>query len=367
MKSATFEVTTLADAISKANRVAPNKGSAFDKAAGIVIDVDPLRFGENCIITATDLEVSVRIVVSTLEMGDEPAVWRVPSRLIHGLMGSLPVSTGAQIELRDTGDAYLYIKCGKTKGKLLQVVGNYPIISTIDPASLTVAPNLANRLSQVAWATSKRGTGALSGVHMDGEHLWGCSTASMVRVPCTVPLTSPVTAPLTEIASIIKNTGEVQIGATPNRLNLMPDPYTQATCVLIEEPYPNLKGLIEQHNKSNDQISLSADALVGMLDRTLVLIKEERAPSTNIEIGENYLKMSLSTDVGLIQDELEVIGGGVAKEPIKLAFSAENLKSAVMASGRPSLTLSFGPTARDAVRLSDDNNYLAVMMPMVAR
>lgn len=367
MKNAIFEVATLADAIAKANRVAPTKGASFDKAAGIVIDVNP-AVNDAIVVRSTDLQVTIRIVVNYLEIGDEAATWRCPARLIHGLLASLPPASGSTIELRDTGDGYLYMKCGKTKGKLLQIVGSYPLVATFDAHGMETATSLSDRLSQVAWATDKRGTGVLSGVHLDGEYLYGFDRANMAMVPCKVPLVEPITAPLSEIAAIIKNTGEVQVRATQYRFEIMPDPHTQASCVLYEEPYPKLRALVERSlaklqatDTPSTKIQMDSESLLGMIDRTLVLMKDERLESTIIEIGETYFKMIMTTGAGTVIDEVEITGGGT--DPFRVSFSPETLRSAVMASGRPVVSLTYGPTPKDPVQVTDDQNFVALMMP----
>jgi DNA polymerase III sliding clamp (beta) subunit (PCNA family) len=361
-KSATFEVATIADAIAKANRVAPTNGSSFDRAHGIVVELDPSKSTSTCIVKATDLEVTLRLELSVLSMGDEAATWRVPSKMLHGLISTMPIGSGSTVEFLDVGDSNLYMKCGKTKSKLRLVASEFPEIEVFDPAPLVVAPGLATRLSQVAWATDKKGSGILSGVHIDGSHLIGCDRASAAVVPCVVQLDAPVTAPLTEVAQIIKNTGEVAIGASDSRLRIMPDDHTQATCVLYAQDYPNVIKLLDAV-KADKEFEFSAEPLMAMLDRTQVLMKDERLPATNIEIGDGYLKMSISTDAGTVIDELEIVGGSVG-EPLRISFKPDVLRNAINASGRPTLKVRYGPGALDPLVLSDDSDFRALMMTM---
>lgn len=361
-KTVKFEVATIADAIAKANRVAPSNGAAFDRAQGIVIQLDPSESTSTVLVKATDLEVTLRMEVNCFEMGDEPVRWRVPAKMIHGLISTMPLSSGSTVEFLDIGDGNVYMKSGKTKSKLRQIVTEYPEIPLFDPNALVAAPNLAARLAQVAWATDKKGTGVLSGVHLDGKSLYACDRANAVVVPCEVPLDKPITAPLTEVSSVIKNTGEVAVGGSEFKLILMPDPYTQATCVLYAEAYPNVGKLIEQA-KPDKEITFSASPLLAMLDRTQVLMRDERLPATNIEIGDGYLKMSVSTDAGTVIDELEVVGGAMG-EPMKISFKPDVLKNAINASGRSEVKLQYGPTALSPLILSDDNDFKSLMMPM---
>lgn len=365
MKNVIFEAATFQDAIAKAYRIAPTKGAAYDKASGIVIDVDPARSDQHALIIATNLEVSLRMEVRCLRMGDEAGRWRLNAKLAQGLAGSLPIGSGSEVELRDIGDKWLYAKCGKTKAKLLQVTGPYPIVEKFDDADLVAVPMLAQRLNQVAWATDRKSPGVLGGVHLDGERAWGCNRSNIAVVPCRVNLDEPITAPLLEIASVIKNTGEVMLGCTEHKLLLMPDPHTQATCTLIKEPYPDLLSMLQKaiDNPYQGTIGVRAPDLLGAIDRTLVLMNDERLPSTSIEIGDGTFKMTMNTDSGLVIDELEVAGGH-QDEPYKMQFSPQFLRDAIYASGREIIQMAYGPDYAKPIRITDEGDFTALMMPM---
>lgn len=361
MRKAVFEVATLADAIAKATRIAPTKGAAFDRAAGVVIATEPDAWGNQAVVSATDLDTSFRTTITALSVSGESAHWRLPSALLNGLMRTLPMS--GEIELVET-DAGVQLSSGRTRSVLRPITTPYPVIPVFDRDGMKAASNLAQRLSQVSWAVDSRSSEILSGVHIDGTHLYGCDRASLAIVPCEVPLENPVTAPLSEIASVLRNVPEVHVRATDQRLQLMPDEHTQATCRLLEGAYPNVRALLDRV-ESTHEITISVEGLVGMIDRTMVLTKEERLPHTNIEIGDGYLQMSMRTDVGEVEDRLEGAGGG--SEPFSFAFSPENLRKAVSASGRPEVKLSYQPLPGRPVLITDDNEFTALMMPrMVA-
>lgn len=362
-KKAIFEVATLADAVSKANRIAPTKGAAYDRSAGIVLEVNPDNLTEPVVIKATDLDVTFRQVVSVLEVGDEPVTWRVPAVLFNGVMSTLPIGVGSQVRLADNGDGYLYFICGKTKAKLRLITTEFPTIPKYDADALATVPGFAKRLAQVAWATDSRQGGILGGVHLDGEYLYACDRQVMAMVPCVVPITSPVTAPLSDISALIKNTADVALRADTDRIELMPDAYTQTTCILFAGDYPNVKGLIKDTHTG--KVIINTAALTAALDRMLVLVKSERYPVTTIKIGDGsmYLEMEVP-DVGKIADEIEVQGGEASpKEPFHITFSPDNLKSALQASGRETVSIEYGPTDMSAIIMRDDNQFFALMMP----
>ncbi len=359
-KKAVFEVATLADAVAKAARIAPNKGAAFDRAAGIVVEVRPNSL-ESVVIKSTDLDVTFRQVVSVLELGDEDADWRVPSSLFNGIMSTLPMGSGSQVRLADNGDSNLYFLCNKTKAKLRQISTDFPLIIPFDATSLASVPGLAKRLTQVSWAADSKGSGILSGIHISGDFLFGCNRQVLAMVPCVVPVDRPVTAPLTDIASLLKNTSEVAMRAGRTHLELMPDAWTQTTCILYAGDYPDVRALIK--NNQTGQITLKAEALVAALDKMLVLVKSERYPTTTIKIGDGSLYLEMEVDqVGKIADELEVQGGETG-DPFVITFSPDYLKQALMASGRETVTIKYGPTSLSPLLVVDDNQFTALMMP----
>lgn len=362
MKKAIFETAALADAVAKANRIAPTKGAAHDRAAGIVVEVDPNSL-EPVIIKSTDLDVTFRAVVSVLEVSDEPVTWRVPSQLFNGIMSTLPIGQSSTVRLAENGDGFLYFLCGKTKAKLRLIAAEYPVWSPFATDDLATVPGLARRLQQVAWATDSKGSGILSGVHIDGEYLYGCDRTNLAIVPCKVPVDRPVTAPLTDIAALIKNTSEVAMRASARHIELMPDGWTQTTCILFDDtPYPNVRNLLNKV-ASTGQVEIGNELLTAALDKMLVLVKSERTPVTTIKIGDGSLSLEMEVpDVGKILDEIDVVGGE-QNDPFVISFSPEALKNALMASGRERVTIKYGPTHLSPILLEDDNDFLALMMP----
>lgn len=365
MKKLTLEVATFTDSVNKANRIAPNKGIPFDRAAGVVLEVDPTQ-PDIAIIKSTDLQMTFRQEITTLDVGDEPIYWRLPSALLASIMNTLPMTTGSTIVLaeKEKPDGYVYFKSGKTKAKLRCITGDYPLIDHLEPGTLQPAMNFARRMAQVAWACDKNRSSVLGGIHIDGTHLYGCDRASMAMVPCVVPLAAPITAPLAELSALIKNTSEVALRATDTHLMLMPDPHTQMSSVLYADGYPNIRAIVER-----DQYTLHFDvdvaALTSALERMLILVKVERYPTTTIEVDDGVMRLEMEVDqVGKIDDEVEIVGGVPAgTDPFRITFTPTAVLSALQASGRPKVTFSLGPTPLSQVRIKDDNDFVAITMP----
>lgn len=362
MRKAVFEVATLADAVSKANRIAPTKGSAADRAAGIVVRVDPSQ-PEPVLVIATDTEVTIRQNVTPIELGDEAVEWRVASNLFDGILRSLPMTSGSLVSLRDNGDGFLYIICGKKKARLTLFVGNYPIVPRFDPTNLTEVSGLARRLTQVAWAAETKNEGAiLTGIHIDGEHIIAHDRANLAMVPCVVKLDEAVTAPLTDIAALLKNTSEVHMRASKNHLELMTDAYTQTTSILYRQEYPPVKRLLSQF-KFPHTFMVGVGPLKAALELMLVLVKAERFPKTTLHIGKNKMKLEMEVpQVGKIADEIEIEGG--SDELYVTTFSPESLLAAINASGYSKVSMDYGPDPKNSpLRVHDLDGYEAYLAP----
>jgi len=357
---ATFEVATIVDAIQRAARVAPTKGTALDKAAGIVIEGDPAAIGDPVVVQSTDLDVTFRTTISALDMGTEPFVWRLPSTLLNGFASALNMDGGSQIELFQH-DNEVRFKSGKTKAKLNLILGHYPIIPVFDSSKHTDAASLAMRLKQVAWAVNNRSLDILSGVHLDGSYLYGCDRTRLAFVPCVVPVNRPVTAQLTAVASTLRNTSEVGVRATETRIELSPDTHTQVTSRLIEGDYPNVKRLIR--DDYSGEVTIQTDTINSVIDRMLVIAKNERSTATSIAIGDGSMSMSMQAKgVGMVADEFEVVGG--TSEPFRLRFDSDSLRRAIVASGRPQIKLRYGPSNKKPIEVCDDAGFRAILMPM---
>lgn len=370
-KKAIFEVATLADAVAKAFRVAPTKGAAYDKASGIMIELNPFDLVEPVVIKSTNLEVTYRQHVSCLEQGDEPASWRVHARLLHDLMSQMPMGMGNTVLLQQiTGskaDGYLYFVCGKMKAKLQLIVSEFPNIVRYDPDELVAVRDLSRRLAQVAWATDAKALNILAGVHLNGKQLIATDKNAAVVVPCEVPISRPVTAPLNEIASLIKNTSEVHMFADDTHMWVSPDQWTQTTCTLHAGDYPDVPKLLEGFEKRfTGKLIAECETLKAAIDRSLVLVKSERYPRTTVEIGEGTMKLTVEVPgVGKIADEIDIQGGQPpGAEPFIFLFAPDYLKRAVEASGRQTIELRYGPSPLSPLLLCDDNDYKVIMMPM---
>src|SRR5688500_9900621 len=146
MSKIVFETATIADSVKKASRIAPSKGSAFDKAAGVVLQFDPSQPVKMAVLRATNLELFSIEWVNVVEWEGESAIWRLPSDLLAQVLGSLPIGTDNTVTLESFESGYSFhvlMKSGRTKAKFYPLdAEHYPIWSVFNPDKMFPATDL---------------------------------------------------------------------------------------------------------------------------------------------------------------------------------------------------------------------------------
>jgi DNA polymerase III sliding clamp (beta) subunit (PCNA family) len=361
MKRAVFNVRTLAEAMAKANRIAPTKGAGFDQAAGIQIVVDPQD--PEVHILATDLVTDIRASITPISVGDEAVTWRVPASIATSMITNMPADETITVK---EGKGFVYFICGnsKTASRIRPITGDYPEIPPYHLSEVTTVPNLAQRLQQVAWAVdSKRPE--IGGVRITGEYLYGTDTSVLAMVPCRVPVGAPVTAHLANVAALLRNTTEVHVGITSSHIRIMPDEHTQTSTLLIEGNYPDIPKMLGVFTPMlNRSVNVDRERLLDAVVRSMILATADRLPRCSITFGKGTMKLEMdSSDVGMTSDEFDV-GGGDAIEH-KATFTPTALKGALEATSRPIVSIDYGNDKRHPIRVRDDGQYEAVIMPRV--
>lgn len=358
MAKTKFYVATLAAAVERASRIAPNKGVAFDKAAGIVLEVDPTE--GVAALRSTDLEVYYREEIKdVVEYGDEPAMWRLPSHLFAGIIAGLPLDK--EVTIKDDGERQVRIFCGRKQAKLRTMPNDtYPEWERVPKDGLKEVPGFAHRVNQVAWAVDRDNV-PFTGVHIDGTHLNATDRYRLARVPCEVPLDEPVTVAVSTLAPILKNLpGEVMLAADHPNLLVRVGDEVEARCVLLEKKYPDLKRALR------DDFSLTVkvhrETLMDAIQAMLVLVKNERYPRMNFDFEEGSISLFMTVpETGDMTDivEAEFEHDGL----FSIDFTPEFLVKALEAANAEYVTWSLGPD-RKAMTSFTDGDYIAYVMPL---
>ncbi len=297
MSSVVFETAALRDVLKKASSIAPTRGHAFDKAAGIVITMYPEHEAQYAVVQATNLDLWYKEWVPILSCtAERETQWRVASK-ISAVIDTLPIGSGKTVELTDDhmpGGRAVTVKSGRMKNNWQKLpVEYYPEWDTFDPDELTVVENFGNRIAMVEWAASSNDAEVpFNGVYFNGEYAVATDGYKMARVPLPIEagwLTDKggVTIPARGVSTLLKQTGSVSVGATDTQLLVMPDPSIQIRTSLFGERY-KVAGVERIAAIEHDgHLELSKTAFMELLQQAMVLIGSERFPLIDLFIGKS--------------------------------------------------------------------------------
>jgi len=364
----TFEAATLADALTKASRIAPVKGAAFDRAAGYLIETNPAA--SEVILKATDIDSTYLQHVPAVSGTGDGARWRIPSRIFTDLITGLPMSESSQVQVIDRGDNWIRVSAGRTKAKLAMLdPESFPLVPEFPMDHMVTAHDMAVKVEQVAWSTDP-GSQVLQGVHIDGKRLVGTTQHTIAAVPCEVTVDEPITVPLATLASLLKGGSNVQVQAVGRKLHIALDGETQITAPILEGAYPKIDAVMRDDFTCSTKVHKAT--FLDALGRMLALIKTERAPVLEVELNGDGLVKMITFDmevpeVGRMQDGLDVAGefDGIHK----LYFNPRLISDAFSNSRADVVVFSWGHADPDRawklpIRVSDDRGYTAYVMPM---
>lgn len=359
----TFETAALASAVMQAARVAPTKGAAFDKSAGIKMEIRPDN-SPNVTIKSTDLEVTyLETLTGSIPMGEHDTDWRLPSNLISGIIGNLPLGKGETVTLSDDEDGYIKIVSGKAKAKIRYLSGDvFAHWEPFDASLLKEVPGFAARVAQASWACDKNMI-PYTGVHITGTHIIATDRYKLVRVPCVVPVDEPITVPLDVVSPILKNINEARIASQDQKLLLMPDDHTQITAVIFDAAYPKVEKPMETVYPDEGKFVVNVEKLRNAMLRMMVLCKGERYPLCKLTIGGARVHVFMDVpEIGDMEDELEV--DGADHDDFEVLFTPTYITDALAATNDPEVTFCYDRTKPTAlVRINDSNDYTVWVVP----
>lgn len=365
MTAISFEAGTIADVINRAGRIAPKRGEAFDKAAGIVFDVDP-NSATPCIVRTTDLEVYFIETIDVIKAEGAAVRWRLPSAVLMGVIGTLPSTAGTTVTFvqDDKKPAQVTISCNRLRSTL-NLFGNlyYPEWDTAGDIELTLAPNLGELITRVEWAASKAGPPPLDGVHFTGEHLIATDRYKIARVPCEIDLPNgPVTIPARSIGSVIKPAGDVYIGMEDNLFVVSIDDYTQIKTITYGAEFLPVGPIVDREYPQ--RIEFRKADLVGRIQRAQAFAGAERHPVITIFLGKSELAVMMQNDeVGLLGDVIELPGQATHKRII-IRCSPSMILDGLNNATSDTVSLLYNPTATNKpFRIEDASGYMAWIAP----
>jgi DNA polymerase III sliding clamp (beta) subunit (PCNA family) len=343
MTKVTFETAAFADSIKKAELVAPNTGEAFDKAAGIVLELKPDSSDDPALVRSTNLDIFRTEWVDPITISGTPTIWRLPSKIFTQTVSSLPIGTGREVSLEEKQSGmqrYVLLKSGRTQARFqLMDEQYYPLWAPYDPAVLSSAVDLGGRIASVEWAAAKSEV-PIAGIHFDGTHCIATDRFKIAHAPAEIPTISKrITIPAGVLSQLLRQTGEVRIGIQGNFFLCMPDEATQLHSIIFAEEYPNTASVRRpQHTHS---VQVKKKLLLDLLNRVFNYTQGDRDAGIKFFIGkEEIVCTAVNNEVGAIKDAIEIVGQAL-HDRMEILFTPRNLIEAIEHAPNEDITLGY--------------------------
>lgn len=368
MITVVFECATIRDAVSKAARVAPTGGSAFDKSAGILLELRPEN--STVIVRANNTEVFYLEVVNAVSMtfsenedqdATGPILWLLPSVLLDGICSKLSIVDGAQVKF-ENNIHQVFIKQRRMVAKLLlQNSDYYTLWNAFDPSDLETVEGFGKKLQAVAWAASRTGTPPVTGINLNGEHAAATDNYRVAMLPCKLPsLYEPVTIPYDTIKSL-GGEAEVKVGRTENRLLVMPNESTQIEATIYAQKFPPITRVFKRGEPQ--AVLIKRDELSAMVDHAMVMGKTEKVPLLQMIVGRGELAVLMEgRELGLLGDVIE-LGDQCQHERVKIGLTPESLLGALGSAPNNEVTIWYHLEPKKPIRIDGGSGYEALIMP----
>lgn len=362
MPGITFETATITDVIKKASKIAPTKGPAFDKAAGILMEVRPNDPEAQVTVKATNTDIFYLEWTNSLAVeGDEDWVWRIPSQLLAQILSSFPMGQNSSVELKQV-QGRLQIVCGKTRATIsLMDPGYFPQFDPFDPSGLQEVKGLAARMTQVAWAADKS-TVPMNGIYLDGSTAVATNRYRLARVPLEAPFSEPVTLPQDVIAPLMKETVDAMVGVFNGKFYMMPDDDTQIVANVYAAKFPDVKRALNPQRPAF--VEVLKDQLADSINRMMLLVASDRYPRLDITFGDERIHIALRAEgTGLIEDQIDVDGQAV-HEDFTNYFDPKNMLDAIRNCPNSKLKIGYDASnARVPFYIDGGSGYEAWVVP----
>lgn len=373
--SITFENGTLIAAVRRLDKIAPRKGEAFDKAQGIVFDLDPTKSTWGLITRVTNLDIYYMEWLNYVEMTGDPTRWRFSAALLSPIISKLPAGSGKTTtftELPPTPGSIarkIEVKSGRIKANLLLLDHTYyPEWSAFSPSLTMPVESLGARIEQVAWAAAK-GSGedaaAITGLRFDGESLVATDRYRLASVPMPVEhLGREVVVPISLVGSMIKDMGECRIGVEGEQLLIVPNDFTQMRCIMLGAQYPPVSRVMLRDHPNSFKVAKTD--LIESIARVGALGSGSRQPILQMWVGQGELALVIEDDNG-INKIMEVIDLGEQADHTRclVNMKPQNIVDALVAAPGEVVTIFYDPSNdRKLVRITGAHGFEAWCAPI---
>lgn len=365
MTSVVFENATIQDVIGKAVKIAPTRGSKFEKAAGILITIDADK--RTVSVQATDTEVFYTEFVDFVDIEGPSTKWLIPSQVLGGVCSGLQIGSGKQITWTSEDGRILNMASNKLRVKLnMMQTHHYPEWDSFDPDELEMVTGFGDLVTLVMWAAAKDSDPPMSGVHFNGDFVVATDRYRLVRVPLdSDAIYKPITVPVNSFVPLGKILHDARVGVIDGHLCMMPDDSTQIKTVIYGGDYVSYERVFDfEHSNS---LEIKRTPLIEMMNRAMVMTGAERVPTLRMYIGQEEVACFMEQqELGMLGDVIDVPGQAAHKR-IKLKFTPKNIIEALSNAPSEKVTIHYNTdlTKTKPVKIDGGSGYIAMVMPMV--
>lgn len=361
MTKVVFENATIRDSISKAAKIAPTKGSAFDKSAGILITVNPLQ--NEVIVRSTNTEVFYLEVVDCVSVEGDAVEWLIPSVPLDGITSKLPIASGAQVTFDQEGTQIKITHKRMVARMRLADPTYYPRWDAFDPTDLEPVNDFGARLQQVEWAVAKNGTPPTTGINLSGSHACATDNFKVAITPCELPAFGEgITIPANTLAPLAKAMGEVRIGRSEQELLVMPDESTQIRATIFAAAYPNVARAFKR--EETHSVMFKKDQMLEMISQAEAIGNRDRDPLLKLIIGENeFAIMMEDQELGILGNVID-LPGQAQHEYYYIGMNPSNFTAALRSAPNPDVALYYTLNMpKKPLRIDGGSGYEVLLMP----
>lgn len=323
MAKLAFETAGLADALKRADKVAPSRGEAFDKAAGIVLDIQE----KVVVVKSTNLATEFSTWITPQEIEGAPSRWRLASRTFTDVICKLKTGRHSQVVLEDAGKQ-IKMQHGSTRGAFGKMDPNsYPDWVPFDPGQMEEVEGLPEAAARVQWAASTGTNPPITGVHFDGKLAMATNRYKVCSMPMPMELKEPITVPSGVLNTVLPQAAPVLYRVEKHALYLMPDEYTQIATVVYGAAYPPVQRLMKRDYPQ--MVTVQRSHLLDMMDLANTMSGSSRNPIIRLFVGnETVAVMMENAGEGHLGDIMEV-PGQATNERLERKFNPEYLMGAL--------------------------------------
>lgn len=355
-----FETATIADSVAKAARVAPTKGEAFDKASGLLMELN--AEDSTAILRTTNLDIFYLEVVDAVEV-EKDALWRFNAQILTQVLSKLPIGSGKMVTFtQDKGEVLM--KSGRTTARFrIMDATYYPKWEPFDPEKLEMVPDLGARIKQVDWASLDGNDAVFGGIHLNGTHIIATDRIRLAMVECEAePIYKPITIPSGMLKPILSNLRDVAIGIDEGMFLMMPDETTQIHTRIYDKEYPKVETAFNR--EWPDSIKFKKSSMIEMIERASIFAQNNRSPKLTFIVGKGEAAVMCSdSDIGLLGDVMD-LDGQADHDRVKIQFTPRNLTDALNAAPSEEIVFHYNSAkAEFPVKIDGGSGYQALVMP----